>query len=111
MSEKPYIALPLVVRRLTVEIGGMAGTSGFYTDLSDAHWAIMAPLLPAAKPGGRPRTTCLRRVLDAVLYLLRTGCQWRPLPLCFPPWGTVYDYFRLWRRTGVWARLQRAVYA
>ena len=89
----------------------MAGTSGFYTDLNDAQWAIVAPLLPAAKPGGRPRTTCLRSVLDGVFYLLRTGCQWRLLPRCFPPWGTVYHYFRLWRRQGVWVRLQRAVYA
>jgi transposase len=65
----------------------------------------------AAKPGGRPRTTCLRGVLDAVFYLLRAGCQWRLLPRCFPPWGTVYHYFRLWQRTGLWVRLHRAVYA
>jgi putative transposase len=58
----------------------MAGTSGFHTDLNEAQWAIVAPLLPAAKPGGRPRTTCL----------LRAGCQWRLLPRCFPPWGTVH---------------------
>ena len=64
----------------------MAGTSGFYTDLNAAQWAIVAPLLPAAKPGGRPRTTCMRGVLDGVFYLLRTGCQWRLLPRCFPPW-------------------------
>lgn len=63
----------------------MAGTSGFYTDLSDALWAIVAPLLPTVKPRGRPGTTCLRSVLDGVLYLLRTGCQWRLLPRCFPP--------------------------
>lgn len=89
----------------------MAGTSGFHTDLNDAQWAIAAPPLPLAKPGGRPRTTCLRGVLDAVFYLLRAGCQWRLLPRCFPPWGTVYHYFRLWRRTGVWVRLHRAVCA
>lgn len=46
------------------------------TDLSDAAWAIIGPLLPSAKPGGRPRTTCLRSVLDAIFYLLLTGCQW-----------------------------------
>ena len=73
-------------------IGGMAGTSGFDTDLNDAQWAIVAPLLPAAKPGGRPRTTCMRGVLEGVLYLLRTGCQWRLLPRCFPPWSTVHHY-------------------
>ena len=59
------------------------------TDLSDAAWAIVAPLLPPARPGGRPRTTCLRSVLDAILYLLRTGCQGRLLPREYPPWGTV----------------------
>ncbi|MGI4794814.1 MAG: transposase [Janthinobacterium lividum] len=63
--------------------------SGFYRDLNEAQWAILAPLLPPAKPGRRPRTTSLRGVLDAVFYLLRTGCQWRLLPDCFPPWGTV----------------------
>ena len=91
--------------------GDMNGTSGFYTDLSETQWTILAPLLPPAKPGGRPRTTSLRGVLDAVFYLLRTGCQWRLLPDCFPPWGTVYHYFRLWQRTGVWVRLHRAAYA
>lgn len=63
--------------------------SGFYTDLNEAQWAIVAPLLPPAKTGGRPRTTSLRGVLDAVFDLLRAGCQWRLLPDCFPPWGTV----------------------
>jgi len=88
----------------------MAGTSGFYTDLNAAQWTIVAPLLPAAKPGGRRRTTCMRGVLNGVFYLLRTGCQWRLLPRCFPPWSTVHHYFRLWQRTGVWGRLHRAVY-
>lgn len=69
-------------------------TSGFYTDLNDAQWAIVAPLLPSARPGGRPRTTCVRSVADAIFYLLRTGCQWRLLPRCFPPWSTVHHYFR-----------------
>ncbi len=56
------------------------------TDLSDAAWALVAPHLPSARPGGRPRTTDLRAVVNAVLYLLRTGCQWRLLPHDFPPW-------------------------
>ena len=85
--------------------------SGFYTDLNAAQWAILAPLLPPAKPGGRPRTTSLRGVLDAVFYLLRTGCQWRLLTRLLPPWGTVYHYFRLWQRTGLGVRLHRAAYA
>lgn len=78
---------------------------GYPTDLTDAEWAMLEPLLPAAKPGGRPRTTPLRRVVDAILYLLRSGCQWRMLPKAFPPYQTVYEYFRTWRLTGVWARV------
>src|SRR3954470_16198221 len=71
---------------------------------------LLAPLLPAARIGGRPRSTDLRGVVNAIFYLLRTGCQWRLLPRCFPPWGTVYHYFRLWLGKGVWVRLHRAVY-
>ena len=82
----------------------------YETDMNDAAWAIVSPLLPAARPGGRPRTTDLRAVVDAIFYLLRTGCQWRLLPREFPVWGTVYHYFRSWSNTGVWACLQRAIY-
>src|SRR3712207_1921640 len=89
----------------------MGGSRGYGTGLSDAAWALVAPLLPPAKPGGRPRTTDLRAVLDAILYLLRTGCQWRLLPRDFPPWSTVHHYFRTWRNAGVWVRLHRALYA
>ncbi len=88
----------------------MVDASGFHTDLNDAQWTIVAPLLPAARPGGRPRTTCVRSVVDAIFYLLRTGCQWRLLPRCFPPWSTVHHYFRAWQCQGVWVRLHRAVY-
>src|SRR5215472_13645935 len=80
------------------------------TDLTDAAWALVAPLLPAALPGGRPRTTDLRLVLDAIFYMLRTGCQWRLLPRDFPVWGTVYHYFRTWKNSGVWTCIQRAIY-
>ena len=59
------------------------------SDVTDAEWACIAPLLPAAKPGGRPRTTELRAVLNALFYQQRTGCQWRYLPQEFPPWPTV----------------------
>ena len=89
----------------------MAGSRRYGTDLSDAAWALVASLLPPARPGGRPRTTDLRAVLDAILYLLRTGCQWRLLPRDFPPWSTVHHYFRAWRNAGVWVRLHRALYA
>jgi putative transposase len=84
--------------------------ASYSTDVSEAAWALIQPHLPLAKARGRPRSTDLRRVVNAVFYLLRTGCQWRLLPRCFPPWGTVYHYFRLWLGTGVWAKLHRAVY-
>jgi putative transposase len=75
------------------------------TDLSEAEWTILAPLIPTAKPGGRPRTTDMREVVNAILYSLRSGCQWRMLPKEFPPHQTVYHYFRTWRRAGVWERI------
>jgi putative transposase len=83
----------------------------FYdTDLTDAAWAFIAPVLPTARPGGRPRTTNLRAVLNAIFYLLRTGCQWRLLPREFPPCGTVYHYFQAWQNSGVWVHLHRVLY-
>src|SRR5258705_6287145 len=83
----------------------------FYdTDLTDAAWALVAPVLPAARPGGRPRTTNLRAVLNAIFYLMRTGCQWRMLPREFPPCGTVYHYFQTWQNSGVWVHLHRVLY-
>jgi len=72
------------------------------TDLTDRQWARLEPCLPPAKPGGRPRTTDVREVVDAILYVLRNGIVWRALPHDFPPWETVYYYFNTWRRAGVW---------
>lgn len=72
------------------------------SELSDREWAILEPLLPPAKPGGRPRSVSLRVILNGIFYLLRSGCQWRMLPRTFGSWSTVYAYFRAWRRSGVW---------
>ncbi len=77
----------------------------YESDLTDEEWKIVEPLLPAGKFGGRPRTTNIREVLNAVFYLLRTGCAWRLLPHDFPPAGTVYDYFRAWSRDGTLQRV------
>lgn len=81
----------------------------YATDLTVREWALLCPLLPPAKPGGRPRSTDLRAVLNAIYYVLRSGCQWRLLPREFPPWSTVYDYFRKWRLDGTWERLNTAL--
>jgi putative transposase len=75
------------------------------SDISDEEWAILEPLIPPEKPGGRPRTTNMREVINAIWYVLRTGCQWRQLPHEFPPWSTVWSYFRIWRKTGVWEQM------
>lgn len=86
-------------------------SSGAYaSDVTDREWALIGPHLPSQRPGGRPRSACLRQVLNAVFYLLQTGCQWRMLPRDFPPRSTVYGYFRTWIAAGVWAHLHDALY-
>jgi transposase len=75
------------------------------SDLTDAQWVLLAPRLPAALPGGRPRTHPTRELVDAMRYVLRGGIAWRALPHDYPPWQTVYHYFRAWRRDGTWERL------
>ena len=77
----------------------------YATDLSDREWRKLARLLPPAKHGGRPRIHARRLICDAIFYLVRAGCAWHLLPCNFPPWKTVYDYFRQWRLSGVWLRL------
>ncbi len=77
----------------------------YSTDLTDAQWGLLEPQLPAAKRGGRPRTTDLREVVNAVLYLNRAGGQWGLLPNDLPPKSTVYDYFAAWRDDGTWQRV------
>ena len=79
------------------------------TDLTDRQWAILEPLIPRPKPGGRPAKHPRRDIVDAMLYVLRGGIAWRMLPHEFPPWQTVYDYFRLWRIDGTWERINTAL--
>ena len=81
----------------------------YKTDLTDAQWERLAPLLPPAKPGGRPRGTDLREVLNTLFYLDRTGCQWALLPHDLRPKSTVYEYFARWRNDGTWAAINAAL--
>ena len=75
------------------------------TDLTDREWAVLEPLLPPTKPGGRPRSVNLRVILNGLFYVLRSGCQWRLLPRAYGPWSTVYAYYRAWRIQGIWERI------
>jgi putative transposase len=81
----------------------------YLTDLSNPEWACLVPLLPPAKLRGRPRLHPWREIMNAILYVLRTGCQWRLLPHEFPPWRTAYHYFRLWRLNGTWQAIHTAL--
>jgi putative transposase len=81
----------------------------YQTDLSDAEWSRLEPHLPTPKASGRPRIYVLREILDAIFYVLKSGCAWRLLPQDFPPWKTVYHYFRSWRVDGTWERMHAAL--
>jgi putative transposase len=75
------------------------------TDLSDAEWAYIEPHLPPPQASGRPRVHSLRDILNAIFYIVRSGCAWRLLPHEFPPWKTIHHYFRIWRIDGTWEKL------
>ncbi len=79
------------------------------TDLTDDEWRVLEPLIPPAKPGGRPRRVEMREVVNAVRYVLRAGCAWRLMPHDLPQWETVYAYFRAWEADGTWERIAAAL--
>src|ERR687896_10710 len=83
----------------------------YATDITESEWRYLEPYLPAPKSGGRPRRHAVREILNAIFYVLRSGCAWRLLPHDLPPWKTVYHYFRLWRLQGLWDKLHAALYA
>src|SRR4051794_4220354 len=80
------------------------------SDVTDDEWAWIAPLIPPAKPGGNKRTVDVREVINGVMYVLSTGCQWAALPKDLPPRSTVNDYFRRWDGDGTLARIHHALY-
>jgi len=73
----------------------------YSTDLTDAEWSHLAPHMPPPKAGDRRRLHPVREILNAIFYIVRSGCAWRSLPHDLPPWKTVYHYFRLWRSQGL----------
>jgi putative transposase len=75
------------------------------TDLTDSQWEIIQELIPKAKSGGRPRSLEMRQVINAILYIVVGGIQWRMLPKTYPKWQSVYTYFRTWRDDGTWQRI------
>jgi transposase len=83
----------------------MSTRKPYPSDLTHAEWAQVSRFIPAPKPGGRPAKHERREIVNALLYLNRTGCQWRALPHDFPPWGTVQWYFRIWKADGTFDRL------
>ena len=92
----------------TTESRALVGDLGAGEALSDEQYVLLVPLIPLAKPGGRPRTTDVRLLLDGLFHLVRTGCQWRhlPPPPAFPPWRTVYGYMRAFADAGVWESIR-----
>jgi len=81
----------------------------YASDTTDEEWAVIEPFMPAAAERGRPRTTILRAVVDALFYIAQTGCQWRMLPKDFPPYTTVQRYFYPWRDCGLWQTINHAL--
>ncbi len=79
------------------------------SDLTEAEWTILGPLVPDPKPGGRPAKHARREIVDAILSVLRNGVPWRALPHDLPPWHTVYDDFHRWRRDGTWEAINAAL--
>ena len=81
----------------------------YQSDLSDAEWSCLQPHLPLPKATGRPKLHTTREIINAIFYIVRGGCAWRLLPNDFPPWKTVYHYFRFWRLDGTWERMHSAL--
>jgi transposase len=78
------------------------------SDVTDEEWAHLEPLIPAAKPGGRPPEIARREIVNAILYVLRSGCPWRMIPHDLPRWFTAYWYFRRWKQQGIWEQVNAA---
>ena len=87
----------------------MNKTKTYPSDLSDTEWLLVEPLIPAAKSGGRPRSVDMREIINAIFYVVRSGCAWRMLPHDYPAWSTVYGYFWRWQHSGLWSQINDAL--
>ncbi len=85
------------------------GRKAYPSDLTDGQWTVLESLIPPASLNGRPPIHPRRELVNAILYVLRSGCPWRLLPHEFPAWGTVYYYFRRWQREGVWDQVLKTL--
>ena len=83
--------------------------TAYPSDITETQWKLIKPLIPPAKPGGRPRKVDMREIINGIMYVLRSGCAWRMIPHDLPVWSTVYDYFRKFRKTGEWKRIHDAL--
>ena len=81
----------------------------YASDMTEEEWALIAPDMPAPSPMGRPRTVALRTIVNAILYMASTGCQWRQIPREFAPYSTVQGYFYRWSWDGTWERISHAL--
>ena len=88
----------------------MTKRASYPTDLTNAEWVRLERVVPSPKSGGRPAKHTRREIMNAIFYVVRTGCQWRMLPHDLPPWPTAYHYFRTWQRDGTWRRIHDALH-
>ncbi len=88
----------------------MTNRKPYPSDLSDEEWAILSPLIPPVKLGGRPASYARREIVNGILYVLRSGCSWRMLPHDLPLWDSVFGYYNRWRKQGVWEHIHHTLY-
>jgi len=96
---------------MRLSLGPKPARKRYPSDLTDAEWAVLEPMMPVTRPRGQERIHSYRDIIDAILYVLRGGIAWRALPGDMPPWQTVYSYFRDWSMDGTWKRIHDALCA